>query len=594
MSTSRKITNDKTDTRNFPLNLTGEFKKCYYAVKFNKGFLKDCLTTQIKTNVNDKEDENKITDNNQKTENMKTDLKDPSIMDLNWYLKNLNIPTDINNQTKKLNTTKTPEQKKKKNKKKNNRNTSNKKTNKNKKSSNKDNNNYNEDKKNSSNNNIKIENNNNNSNYFDHVDNNEKNDDENNSRYSNNVNNTKKYNNQIDHNQTDYYQIKENESQKTFKESKTNNNNISNSNMTRPKNIKLYSNIKNKSNTNSAKTFNTSKMKNSSYSKLEDFYEKLQNYENIKNNNMEKIRQKTTENLLSHMRSYPTIDENSLYIIAVNKRKPFYQTKVELEEKNLDKNFNEFYHSKYKNEQYIPTLKKNNSMTFLSKNYDNFYNNGIRWMEKKDKKIQKLKKVQSDYEDLEMLECIFKPTINKNTSKILNKSQSCDNLNNGANIYSRYITKLKPILSKYYEKNLPFYKHNRKTNSNVNKYKNIKISPFKNKDDNKKIKKNLNYKLNEIAFPKTVIRRNNSVDNINKISNKKNKKEITWKDILKQDTLNKKNNSELTQNNKTGKNYDNVDDLYKLNIMQSGAWNKDYLNKIIPKGHARNVLKDFI
>ena len=139
MSTSRKITNDKTDTRNFPLNLTGEFKKCYYAVKFNKGFLKDCLTTSIKTNVNDKEEENKITDNNQKTENMKTDLKDPSIMDLNWYLKNLNIPTDINNQTKKLNTTKTPEQKKKKNKKKNNRNTSNKKTNKNKKSSNKDN-----------------------------------------------------------------------------------------------------------------------------------------------------------------------------------------------------------------------------------------------------------------------------------------------------------------------------------------------------------------------------------------------------------------------------------------------------------------------
>ena len=130
-NTSRKVTDDKSDNTYVPVNLTSEFKKCYYAVKFNKGFVKDSLTTPLQTNANYKDDEIKINDDNQKTENNKNNLKNPYIMDLDWYLKNLNIPTDysFNNQSKKFNTIKTSTKKPKKNIKKKKRNNSNKKLN---------------------------------------------------------------------------------------------------------------------------------------------------------------------------------------------------------------------------------------------------------------------------------------------------------------------------------------------------------------------------------------------------------------------------------------------------------------------------------
>ena len=351
------------------------------------------------------------------------------------------------------------------------------------------------------------------------------------------------------------------------------------------KNSKLK---KNKSLPNLKKSF--------SQTKFESFLERVKEKQKLKELHINNIRCKSIENETSEMNVHPKINKTSINLLKNMNRKPLYQEKPLNEEKNLEKDFQNFYAKTLKDNQANPyiintTNKKKKDIKDINDKYNKFYEDKIKWKNNVEQK-NKNRKLIVDQEYDEYIEKFpFKPSLNKKSIYIANnklyRNRSIESFSNNNNFFetgnesetlNKFKTKLKYIINNFYiynnnhqpilnRKNGKF----KRTVSEIDFNKKININNVNNKYIKKKQKPKINYKLNEKKY---VSKQNNNIFEKKEIHNNN----LNEKDYLLEQKEGFKNKS---QNKQKESEYDK-EDLYKLNVRPGAAWNNEVVNKITP------------
>ena len=349
--------------------------------------------------------------------------------------------------------------------------------------------------------------------------------------------------------------------------------------------------INSKKNTKLKKNKSLQNLKKCSFSqtKFESFLERVKEKQKMKELHINNIRCKSLEGETSEMHTHPKINKTSLNLLK--NRKPLYQEKPLKEEKNLEKNFKDFYARTFKENQtntYFEKYQKNkNKNKNMINKYNKFYEDKIKWKKNVEQK-NKNRKLNIDQEYDEYIDNFsFKPSLDKNSIYIankLNRNRSIENFSNnnffesGNNIETleKFKTKLKPIIKSFYNYNNHQPMLNRKNGKfrrtlseiNFNPKLNVNNGNGDNKHIKKKNKPKINYKINEKKYIKI-----------------KNNDKYKIKDMNYNLNINEKDYYLLEQieeiNNKKKIKYENQD-LYKLNVRPGAAWNNEVINKITP------------
>jgi hypothetical protein len=302
------------------------------------------------------------------------------------------------------------------------------------------------------------------------------------------------------------------------------------------------------------------------------------------------IRSKSLKSKYTDFNNTSHFHKKSLICISSIKRRPLYQKRPLYEEKNIEKNFKEFYNRALKENQtnslikYSPCDEMN-----LDEKYNNFYKDKIKWKENVDKKnnIRKLKMEQIYESFIDGLS--FKPKLNKNSLYMANKmKRKSNNLIYNINYYeeghereaiNKYKIKLKPAINNAYNYN----DHNsylNKRNQRLKRTLSEIIINKKNKKNSKakSINKNykINYKLGEKKFRKQKSNISIKEQNINNHLNNIQK----MKHINQNDNYNNLKKKIILLKNDSCKGNPKPE-LYKLNIRKGTAWNQDIINEII-------------
>ena len=361
------------------------------------------------------------------------------------------------------------------------------------------------------------------------------------------------------------------------------------------KNKYLNSLKKNPQKLTKSKTMQNLKKCSFSQPKFESFLERVKEKQKNKEFHINNIRCKSLENEICEMNIHPEVNKRSLLLLKKRNRKPLYQQKPLNEEKNLDKNFQNFYEKSLKENQTntysIKNLKYKNNKNNIEEKYNKFYEDKMKWKKNVEQK-NKNRKLNIEQEYQEFIDNFpFKPYINKKSINIVNKLNRKKSIDNNCtnNFYEngndretldKFKTKLKPIINDYYnnKNNNPKFGKKNKTfrrtlsetyfNQIINlddAINNNKMKNIKNKNKNK-YKPKINYKINEKKY--LISKNNDKNKNCELINNlKTSEKEYC---LMKQ----------IEVINKQKKIKNEGEDLYKLNVRPGGAWNKEVVNKI--------------
>ena len=320
------------------------------------------------------------------------------------------------------------------------------------------------------------------------------------------------------------------------------------------------------------------------------FLEKEKVQQRKKGFHINDIRSKSLESKSNDFNNTSQFNKKSFVCISSIKRRPLYQKRPLDEEKNLEKNYKEFYNRALKENQtnslikYSPCDEMN-----LNEKYNKFYKDKIIWKENVEKKnnIRKLK-MEQKYESF-IDGFSFKPKLNKNSLYLANKLKRKSNnfiyniiyyeYGHEREAIDKFKIKIKPMIDNAYNCNdhIPYLnKRNQGLKRTLSEIiiskKNKKNSKAKNINKNYKI----NYKLGEKKFGKQ--KSNSSIKEQNKKNDLNNFKKMK---IINQNE--KYHNFEKKINLlKNGNCKGNPKpELYKLNIRKGSAWNQDVINEIV-------------
>ena len=363
-----------------------------------------------------------------------------------------------------------------------------------------------------------------------------------------------------------------------------------------------------KSNPKLVKSKTMQNLKKCSFSqpKFESFLERVKEKQKNKEFHINNIRCKSLENEISEMNIHPEINKRSLILLKKRNRKPLYQYKPLNEEKNLEKNFQNFYEKSLKENQTntynIKNHKYKNNKNNLEEKYNKFYEDKIKWKKNVEQK-NKNRKLNIEQEYQEFIDNFpFKPYTNKNSINIankLNRKKSMDNnciitfYENGNDRESldKFKAKLKPIINEYYNNKNNNPQLNRKnkfkrTLSEINLKQAIGLddavynNKMKNITNKYKYKPKINYKLNERKY-------------VNSKNNDKNKNG-EFNDNLKTNVKECCLLNQIEELKKQKKIKNEREDLYKLNVRPGAAWNKEVVNKITLLGQYDQIVENFL
>ena len=310
----------------------------------------------------------------------------------------------------------------------------------------------------------------------------------------------------------------------------------------------------------------------------------------------------------------------------LNKSKYNKSTKIKTKNNSVEIARNSNYDT-YKSLQTIENIDNKKNKKITKQQSDDFFNKEIKWLKNKKAKNQYFEnfyKIQNDaYSDV-----TFRPHINQASLEILDIKNNL-NANNDEvykyhipNTYRQYnhliLNKGKTIWDKLYEdfrqkkKCYEKYLYNNNCIRKKNRFRNVSSKYFDiylNKDKDKvKNKRNKNnsfdlkrnnlkksgYKIMNKSFDdkniNTDLKVSNNISNIN-TNGKNKKKEYKKRSYLGSIDINEYNNDKINKEKekyhwrnsllKIKPLYTKLNDTtYHLNIMQSGAWNDNYINKI--------------
>ena len=372
---------------------------------------------------------------------------------------------------------------------------------------------------------------------------------------------------------------------------------------------------------NSSKSENFLNLKRTfSQNKFDSFLERVKEKERIKELHINNIRSKSLEGKNGENNNrHPEMCKKSILLLKNGKRKPLYQEKPLNEEKNMEKNFKDFYNKSLKenqtNEMLLKSAKNKNE---IDEKYNNFYKDKMKWLKNVEQK-NKNRKLDREQQYEQLIDKFsFKPSLNKNSLKMankLNRNRSIDNfLNNHFYVNGTYIdsldkfkTKLRPILNDInnYNYHMPYLNKRslglKRTLSEI-----VFDQKVDNEDENNKMtqklknksKTKINYKLNEKKFGNQKNNNNYYSGKNGKI--KKDKNKVKNKNINNNIDIHPNNkNSNLLKKIKLCENENenekkNKHELYKLNISPGGAWNQEAINEIIPEKECNKIIENII
>ena len=167
------------------------------------------------------------------------------------------------------------------------------------------------------------------------------------------------------------------------------------------------------------------------------FLEKEKVQQRKKGFHINDIRSKSLEGKFNDFSNTSHFYKKSFICISSIKRRPLYQKRPLDEEKNLEKNYKEFYNRALKENQTNSLIKYSPCDEInLDEKYNNFYKDKIKWKENVEKKnnIRKLKMEQKYESFIDGLS--FKPKLNKNSLYMANKlKRKSNNLIYNINYY---------------------------------------------------------------------------------------------------------------------------------------------------------------
>ena len=354
-----------------------------------------------------------------------------------------------------------------------------------------------------------------------------------------------------------------------------NNNNINNNNYNNIYNFKNDNN----DNINNNKTKNITEIKNDNYllfdenninsknKKLSinvnynkkisenDFIKRAKEHEKKRQYHLEKMRAENFNKEMLNMKSKPFISTSSKILYNKINKKPLYEDNRVKDIKSGKKKFKTFYNHLEKNN--IISNRNNSANIILKKNIskknNDFYYKEMIWEKRKNKNIEQLKENKTISKDETSRIQINKISQLINEGFNYNKLSVTQRINDDSQI--RHF--LKPILSKYF----PILKKKElKKSSSVPKL-NYRIFINKNNKNNNKIKPNPKINKNTKIITNKNLNKNSNFD----LYDKMNEEGIHWSKKLKK--LEKGRNK-------------NIEELYKINIREDGAWNANTMNEL--------------
>ena len=248
---------------------------------------------------------------------------------------------------------------------------------------------------------------------------------------------------------------------------------------------------------------------------------------------MKNLRTKFLDKENTDILQRPKISKNSLFIIKNKYDKNALYQPYQMKEKNIEKNFSDFY---------TKTLKENLSCSFIEKSpnhslekYNEFYENKIRWKKDIEEKIKKEKIKKEQNKENIMNNYKFKPLLDKNSLNMVKFNRTNTNINLfSKNNSTNKINENKKTLLK---------KNNHNIRTKIQKKEQNKIiEEYKNKENDKTdVNKNFN-KINKYTY------------------------------ILQKKKKFRKRNEKQKESDKY--------ELYKINVNDGCAWMKQTLNNI--------------
>ena len=347
--------------------------------------------------------------------------------------------------------------------------------------------------------------------------------------------------------------------------------------------INYNDDISNKQNKN-----NKLKRNHTSY---DDMWNKIKEHEKDKRIKFNNIKQELINKELSELTSYPHISKRSKYLANAKKRDSLYLSRSINEERNLSFYFNNFY-QKNMNDAFNKEKENLLNEKEVKEKYDKFYKENIIWKKYKDESNEKIRYDNSIKNENNInKKFTFKPLLSENTKRIvkkMNKNKKKLNLNQYNNLYNqtnerelldKLRLQMKPVLSEVFD---------------LNNKKRSLISKKSYHLVNNSIEKS---KRNQLSKNKTF----NIINTHNKIKKKENKKinsSIEEKDKERSEDNIKKRNFEyhlLQKFRETKKPFlKKKKELYKLNVRQETAWNKEFVNNIMPKRKCGFIIKGLL
>ena len=327
---------------------------------------------------------------------------------------------------------------------------------------------------------------------------------------------------------------------------------------------------------------------NKNKSSFNNFLKKVNQHEEKRKNKINNLKSRIITKENSQILSLPKMCKRSKSLANSKSRRPLYMKKPLNEEKSLEKDFLGFYKE-------IMSFTFNEKISSderrkIQEKINNFYEDNITWEKNRDDKLKNIRN-----EKLENDKFSFKPTINKNSIRLVKKVEKINS------IYSNQIThlnnheyeqelldqlkiKLKPILSECIDNNkkIPYMSKRSKylTRNSANNNKTKKIN--RNKSYQILTNTNILKDTKKIKYTPKKEKKKGNLDEINEQRNydinRSNYENFLLNKFEEMDNLKSKRKKEL----------------YKLNVRQGTSWNPDCLNKIIPKKKYDFIIRDFL
>jgi len=339
----------------------------------------------------------------------------------------------------------------------------------------------------------------------------------------------------------------------------------------------------NKSKNNSTK--NKPKKSLNTKTNYNSFLDNLKVYKEKKEKSMNNLRKKSLAKTNSEMRNKPKLSKNSYMLVKSKKREPLYQKKPFDEEKNLDKNFIDFYSKNFfvnSTSSILKSPKMNDKI--VEKKFSKFYEDNIKWKKNLEEINNNKRNINIKKNEDKIGSYTFRPTLDKNSIYIvdkLNRDRTIDyDLNNiyeyenQKELLEKMKTRLRPMINDIRNLSISRPYINKKSSLMKRTLSDIYITKRNNINNNNNLCK--------------TVRNNNFKENGRKDKskngkeNKEEKKEE--KSINKQLNKKKKGNDLLDKINKLKNEKENKEkELYKINVRQGTAWNQEVINNIIPR-----------